>query len=417
MQVLLMITLLSSLFTSTGDIDFYVVSSRYLDDNGITWDEVYLNIPASQEFSVLEMNLIIENMMGEEQYNDKWPLQIPPKEEDYSLIDKFSFDLTDSMKVNILVTNPSTNSQGMVSYSSAPIDTDALLSDVLFTTSVSPSSDTGKFIKNGLLIYPAFINNVSVKNPQLMAYYEIYPQYDSQIISLNAAILDEDNTEIWNYQSEISNQPGGIVIGKLLNLPVGELLNGDYQFIISTGEETQTSNFQVFWDLTAGGFSIPDLVMSPTAQKYFMEIDLIMNVEQQNFFESLSDEGKEAFAKIFWNSRDPNPLTEENEALELFAERIQYADEHFSSGFETGFESDRGRIYIINGKPEEVTIIPADSQYPPNEIWNYWSSGYKYIFADIYQHGEFELIYSNDPDERNHPNYEKYTNPSLGGIW
>ncbi|KQC13412.1 MAG: hypothetical protein APR63_08780 [Desulfuromonas sp. SDB] len=417
MQFLLMITLLSNLFTSTGDIDFYVVSSRYLDGSGITWDEVYINIPVNQEFSLLEMNLIIENMRGEEKYNDKWPMEIPPKEENYSLIDKFSFDLTDSMEVIILITDPASNLQGSVSYTTSPIEANALLSDVLFTTSVSPSSDSSKFVKNGLLIYPAFLNDVSVNNPQLLAYYEVYPQYDSQTISLNAAILDEENTEIWNYQSEISDQPEGIVIGKLLNLPVGELLNGNYQFIISAGDEIQKSNFKVFWDLTAGEFAPPELVMSPIAEKYYMEIDLIMNVEQQNFFESLSDEGKQAFAKIFWNSRDPNPLTEENEALELFAERIQYADEQYSSGFERGYESDRGRIYIINGKPEEVTIIPADSQYPPNEIWNYWSSGYKYIFADIYQHGEFELIYSNDPDERNHPNYEKYTNPSLGGIW
>ena len=417
MQLLLMITLLGSLFTSTGDIDFYVVSSRYLDESGITWDEVYINIPVNQEFSLLEMNPIIENMMGEEKYNDKWPMEIPPKEENYSLIDKFSFDLTDSMEVIISITDPVSNLQGSVSYTTSPIEANALLSDVLFTTSVSPSSDSSKFVKNGLLIYPAFLHDVSVNNPQLLAYYEVYPQYDSQNISLNAAILDEENTEIWNYESEISNQPEGIVIGKLLNLPVGELLNGNYQFIISAGDEIQKSNFKVFWDLTAGEFATPELVMSPTAEKYYMEIDLIMNVEQQNFFESLSDEGKQAFAKIFWNSRDPNPLTEENEALELFAERIQYADEQYSSGFERGYESDRGRIYIINGKPEEVTIIPADSHYPPNEIWNYWSSGYKYIFADIYQHGEFELIYSNDPDERNHPNYEKYTNPSLGGIW
>src|ERR1700704_4449966 len=45
-----------------------------------------------------------------------------------------------------------------------------------------------------------------------------------------------------------------------------------------------------------------------------------------------TDEEREQFIAIFWNHRDPDPDTEENEYREEYYERVEYVNEHFSSG-------------------------------------------------------------------------------------
>lgn len=417
MHCLIIFMLLGSLLTSQGDINFYVASSRYLDDSGVTWQEIYINVPSSVDNENLQLYLDINDMDNNSRHRMDWELNIPITEESYSLVDKFSFDVDDSVKFVITLKNIELDKSGNVEIITAPLDEMAVVSDILFSSSVSPSTDTGKFVKHGLLLYPAFISDVTVNNPKLLAFYEIYPQLENDSINITAQILDDLGEEIWNFNSILYGEEAGMVVGKLLNLPVGDLSNGSYQFIVDVNGEKRYENFTTLWDISGTMSYLPDLEMSPVAEKYYMNIDMLMTTKQRNFFEALNETGQQEFVKIFWNARDPNPLTPENEELELIATRMEYADDQYSSGFEVGSESDRGRIYIIKGNPEERQIVPADMKFPPNEIWVYWRTGYKYIFADIHRNGKFELIYSNDPDERNHPSWENYTNQTFGDVW
>src|SRR5262249_9987218 len=59
---------------------------------------------------------------------------------------------------------------------------------------------------------------------------------------------------------------------------------------------------------------------------------------------------------------DPDPDTPENEYKQKYYERIQFANEHYSSGM-PGWKTDRGRIYIIHGKPDEIDAHPAGGAY------------------------------------------------------
>lgn len=417
MHCLIIFMLLGSLLTSQGDINFYVSSSRYLDDSGVTWQEIYINVPSSVDNENLQLYLDINDMEDNSRYRTDWKLNIPVTDQSYSLVDKFSFDVDDSVKFVITLKNIELDKSGNIEIITAPLDEMTVISDILFSSSVSPSTDTGKFVKHGLLLYPAFISDVTVNNPKLLAFYEIYPQLESDSINITAKILDDLGEEIWNFNSIHYGEEAGMVVGKLLNLPVGDLSNGSYRFIVDVNGEKRYEDFTILWDISGTMSYLPDLEMSPVAEKYYMNIDMLMTTKQRNFFEALNETGQQEFVKIFWNARDPNPLTPENEELELIATRMEYADDQYSSGFEVGSESDRGRIYILEGSPEERQIVPADIKFPPNEIWVYWRTGYKYIFADIHRNGKFELIYSNDPDERNHPSWEDYTNQTFGDVW
>src|SRR5262249_15600057 len=65
---------------------------------------------------------------------------------------------------------------------------------------------------------------------------------------------------------------------------------------------------------------------------------------------------------IFWQHRDSDPDTEENEYKDEYYERMAYANEHFTSG-KAGWLTDRGRIYLKFGKPDEIESHPTGGPY------------------------------------------------------
>src|SRR5229473_2512358 len=93
------------------------------------------------------------------------------------------------------------------------------------------------------------------------------------------------------------------------------------------------------------------------------EVGYILTDEERSAFLRLSNnEEREQFIEQFWLRRDPTPDTVENEFKEEHYRRIAYANERFASGI-PGWRTDRGRIYIIWGKPDEIESHPTGGMY------------------------------------------------------
>jgi GWxTD domain-containing protein len=89
----------------------------------------------------------------------------------------------------------------------------------------------------------------------------------------------------------------------------------------------------------------------------------IITDEERAAFKQLSnDEERDNFIEAFWQRRDPTPDTEENEYKEEHYQRIAYANEHFAAGV-PGWKTDRGRMYIVFGKPDEIDSHPSGGSY------------------------------------------------------
>ncbi|HJR09082.1 MAG TPA: GWxTD domain-containing protein [Pyrinomonadaceae bacterium] len=142
---------------------------------------------------------------------------------------------------------------------------------------------------------------------------------------------------------------------------------------------------------------------------------IITDAERSAFKKLVSDEEREQFIESFWQRRDPDPDTDENEYKEQYYERIAYANEHYASGI-PGWKTDRGRIYITFGKPDSVESHPSGGAYDrpsyqgggstttyPFEVWFYRyiegiGSGIEIEFVDPTGTGEFRIARS--PDEK-----------------
>jgi GWxTD domain-containing protein len=142
---------------------------------------------------------------------------------------------------------------------------------------------------------------------------------------------------------------------------------------------------------------------------------IITDTERAAFKRLSTDDEREAFIENFWERRNPNPGSPENEFKEEYYRRIAYANEHYASGIQ-GWKTDRGRIYIMYGPPDEIEAHSSGGMYDrpqsegggttstyPFEQWRY-----RYIdglgnniileFVDPTLSGEYHLTM--DPGEK-----------------
>jgi GWxTD domain-containing protein len=89
---------------------------------------------------------------------------------------------------------------------------------------------------------------------------------------------------------------------------------------------------------------------------------IITDQERSAFMQLSNDEERDQFIEAFWQRRDPTPDTEENEFKEEHYRRIAYANEHFAAGI-PGWKTDRGRMYIVFGPPDEIDAHPSGGSY------------------------------------------------------
>jgi GWxTD domain-containing protein len=150
--------------------------------------------------------------------------------------------------------------------------------------------------------------------------------------------------------------------------------------------------------------------LSKTYKKWLDEdvVYIISDAERKAFRLLSNDEERDQFIEAFWQRRNPDPDSEDNEFKDEHYRRIEYANDHFASGV-PGWRTDRGRIYIKFGKPDEIDAHPSGGTYErpmdegggetstfPFEDWRYRhldDIGEQVIveFVDTCQCGEYHM--------------------------
>ncbi len=118
---------------------------------------------------------------------------------------------------------------------------------------------------------------------------------------------------------------------------------------------------------------------------------LIASPEELEFLQKADTADRARAWEEFWKKRDPNPETPVNEALDEYLRRVRFAVENFSL-MDKGWKTDRGKVYIKYGPPdqEETTVDP----YMQGEylIWRYFSRNLTFVFFDRFGLGEYHLV-------------------------
>jgi len=159
------------------------------------------------------------------------------------------------------------------------------------------------------------------------------------------------------------------------------------------------SRFKILFFLTILALSLgccgtrEGVALDPESKNFYEYTRLIMTKQEKEIFNLLPDkESRKEFIQDFWDKRDPDPQTEENEFQEEFDQRIEYVNKRFREGI-PGWKTDRGRIYIYLGPPDKIDQRPYinDPNVKGLIWWGYYRYGLGIEFIDRTGDGRYSL--------------------------
>ncbi len=132
--------------------------------------------------------------------------------------------------------------------------------------------------------------------------------------------------------------------------------------------------------------------LDPVNKDWYNRVRYIITKEESHIFLDLPDEEKEQFIKEFWERRDPDPNTEENEFQLEYYKRMDESDDLFISEGKPGWMTDRGRIWILFGPPLDRITYPMgySASSRCQEVWYY--GDFPVVFVDNTCTGSYRLV-------------------------
>lgn len=140
--------------------------------------------------------------------------------------------------------------------------------------------------------------------------------------------------------------------------------------------------------------------LGPAEQKHVRELKYLATPRELAYYNSLGDSGQAAYLAWFWSRRN----------LVEFARRMETVEARYARPRTPGVSTDRGRIYVKYGEPDGVEQRVIESELRPREYWQYYGTGYSFIFIDVRGDGNPRLAWTNAPDEPA-TGFEDYLSP------
>ncbi|MFO7888897.1 MAG: GWxTD domain-containing protein [bacterium] len=293
------------------------------------------------------------------------------------------------------------------------------LSDIYFIADIQEMNNhvpekKNSFEKNGYLFIPNVQRSyLNTDNEQLYIYYEINNlDFDSEGKSFYHtyySIMDMEDTEVRSGSKEwlIATASG---LARIEGISVSDLPSGIYKIRVKTVDvkDDTFASINSYFLITAPAQQYASILpMTETdIKKYIKQMCYIATDKEIEIFKQLDKEAKQNFLLDFWESKDPDPTTKENEFMQEHFKRLAYAEANFRGGI----ESDMGRIYIIYGPPQDIDRDYSNMRNSKQFItWYYALEGkVKFVFADRTGDGIYTLVHSTKFDEYSDPDWKEH---------
>lgn len=257
------------------------------------------------------------------------------------------------------------------------------LSDILLITKYSEVDSKKEVIPN-------ITNNIVFSEGGFYVFFEFYNQSPDQNFSMNCKITNSKGKTILEFNTPYTLPSSRTPI--FLKVEKSDFSIGEYVLTITA---------KSLDSLVKGTYSVSKRIFSRWVGVPRSIVDLNKAIEQMIYIASrdkinelLSIEDQQLkYEKFmeFWKSRDPTPNTEENELMDEYYGRVEYANQHFST-YQEGWRSDMGMVFIILGPPNNVERRPFNYDTPAYEIWEYYTLNRSFIFVDYTGFGDYRLI-------------------------
>jgi len=319
----------------------------------------------------------------------------------------------------------------VAAYSQRPRASDLLVAGAARRAAAGDTTPRSGEIRKGALFLETSGRPVATPERAQLGYYlELYAQRP-ETAAVAAQVLDLAGKQYAATEAQrIALPAGGGAATAMLDL--SGLPPGDYRLRLIV----DTPDSQVVREAGFGmtGFAPPAGVAAPPGPEaagadslaglpevkldsMYAPLVYLISPDERGVYRGLTPDGKRTFLRQFWKRRDPTPGTARNEVEEEFYRIVGEADRQFrEKGGATvpGWRTDRGRIYIRFGPPDDVlNESQPRMRTRPYLVWKYTKGKLlKFVFLDSTSLGTYELIWTNERSEPTRPGWQQELGPA-----
>jgi GWxTD domain-containing protein len=443
MKAVTLFFLLFTALTFASDVFYVDYSSFKTLEKSLTRTDIYVSIPvANLEFdkdleSVFSIKIFISDK-GRVIAEDKWKqkYQIAKAEHKYSgaeipVVSKTALppgyyglkveveDLNAGKIIDILEVPQESKKFRVADFPDGmSISTIQLASRII----TEDTDENSEFYRQGMVIIPNPSKIFGTTRPFIFYYTELYGINKDDDIEYSWRINSAEGGEALKGTAVSKKSQGNsMVIADRILVP--RLKTGSYDIYLRISNKTTgktiegVNNFYIFRkiDFASDRKIFPDEMSVSARDSVEIEImkdgDIALEFDQvmatldnreQSRYSGLLPSGKREYLKNFWSSKE---IVQKN-ARENFKSLLRVVQNEFSTKNTEGWKTDRGRIYLKMGPPSKKDIETFSSDLQDHEIWYYFEGNYTFVFADTHGLGDFKLVHSDHPGERNDPNWK-----------
>jgi GWxTD domain-containing protein len=220
------------------------------------------------------------------------------------------------------------------------------------------------------------------------AYIEIYPASSNSAIDSKIDILDAKGNELFSANKHYEST--GETITAIIPFRDHLKKPGEYRLVVTATAGDHSSKAQRMFSVIWGNVPLAENNLDMAVE----QLALVAHKSDVEAMRSADGDIRKQLFDAYWQKRDPSPNTQKNELEDEFFRRVDFTNRNFAeiiSG-RSGWKTDRGKIYIVYGPPEQVNNGDGEVQKPSTEIWYYNRLNRKYFFSDRSGDGVFRLV-------------------------
>jgi GWxTD domain-containing protein len=296
-----------------------------------------------------------------------------------------------------------------------------VLSDIELAAVIRAGKEGAQFYKNTLEVVPN-VESVTgeARSPWLYAEaYGLTSGADRSDYTVRLTVLDALGKElIAREKTRRRNAESSVLVD---NVTVDSLHSGTYTVVMAlldSSRKVMTSagkKFYVFNPKLGVDSSLlvgdAQVAMSAFSRMDEKELDRefawlryhASDGEKAQYASISGTDAKRKFLLDFWSRRSPDSRA-------AVLERVAYANSTFRTLRKEGYLTERGRVYITYGPPDDIDRHPNEAETRPLEIWTYNAiqSGVIFVFVQRQMGGDLDLVHSTHRNELQDENWERF---------
>lgn len=270
-------------------------------------------------------------------------------------------------------------------------------SGIQWVESYSKTSKAGKLSKGGYDLVPRLLDYYGQGEDKLIVYAELYQSISAipsgQRFLIRYGIEDERSGEILTSYSGFRRYPASEVAVFMQEFNIERLPGGQYKLVLeAVNQDNQVlaraeQNFtrsnpalvlsmEDIQDAVIGGSFAEQFKSKDTLAEYIRALYPISSVQERNFAANLISANDlqmmQQFFLRFWQNRD---ASQPADAWQRYAAEVAKVKHQFGTSIRRGYDTDRGRVYLQYGPPDNRTVSQHEPSAYPYEIWHYYKLG------------------------------------------